>query len=233
MKNIIIYTILIISIIIFDYNIGNCAEKNVLFKEYYLGMTTDEAGNISNLLLKKDLKKENIKYFSTGTTEFASINWNIELCFYKNKLINVELSNDNTDDLFTVKILKELSVNNFFNVILCTKNNIYDILKIAKAMKSDDKNYLGKASYMASKERFFTSVFVDTEVYRKTFTDEQLKKTNDFLGIMKKYPNKKRIVVLRNYYNSYSVVFGTSLDALIAVSAHAEVAQHMNKQKTF
>lgn len=80
MKNIIIYTILIISIIIFDYNIGNCAEKNVLFKDYYFNMNTHEAGKISTLFPSEN---ESALYerFNTGTIKFANHYWDVELFF--------------------------------------------------------------------------------------------------------------------------------------------------------
>lgn len=233
MKNIIIYTILIISIIIFDYNIGNCAEKNVLFKDYYFNMNTHEAGKISTLFPSEN---ESALYerFNTGTIKFANHYWDVELFFYKNKLKKVELKKKNNDDIIHTQVISEFNNNNISAKIILTHRSICDITKIVKNNGRDSAERCLTQSFSDIKEKkFFTKVYLDNDVYSSVFTQNKRKKMKDFIEIMNSYPEGKRVIVFNNMYNSYTIIFGTPSDALTALSAHAEIAHYMSKQKTF
>lgn len=209
------------------------AEKHVLFKDYYIGMSVQDAEKITPLSSKEELWDGKIKKYHAGTVKFAWFDWDVSLSFTKNKLDAVELLTKIDSTIVEPRVGEEMQSNGLFTPIFFTRDKMYNLVKIFKQNNSKESGEFLVAEMNKSRaDHFFLYVYVRKGAYDK-YVNKTKKSKVDLTDLFDRLPENERIILFSNIGSYYELTFGNKPSAYVGITAYIEAAENIKKEKSF
>lgn len=201
-----------------------------LFKEYYVGMSIDNARKISSLTLKQELAGGAVKDYYSGKAEFAGSIWSVTLSFTREKLTSVELFLNSNETEISPMVSSKLQKNDFFVPLFFTRNKAYDIIKILKNNSSKPvQDAIISEIRNSRNDKYFLCIYINQPEFDANEKNKKPKSTG-IDAIFGNYPNNKCLVVFCNIGATYELVFGTKEAAYVYATSYLDVAEKMSRE---